>query len=234
MDEMETITEHQLRERLWASGDSVDPASLAGLADDALHQARRHQRALRTGVTASMALVVAAVGVGVSTLAGSADRPASQATAGLVRLATPILIAPVVSSTAGACGGGGYPSMDILGSSGPVCYRVDAARELSITEVEAVYATPQIVEGPDGSTRTGAAGKGGVEQWEVPVTLLSDDKAAFARLTGAETDQQVAVIIDGRVLNAPEVMGTITTGTFSIVGVSQQQAASLVRELTGK
>ena len=241
MGEMEKITERRLREQLWASGDGADPASLTGLADDALRQARRRQRAVRTGVTASMALVVAAVGVGVSTLAGSPDRPAGQATASAgpsqhtpVKLLTPILLATVVSAKTGACENGGYPSEHLVSSTIPSCYQVDSAHALSLNEVDAIYATPQTAIGPSGSTVTGVHGDDGVVEWEIPVTLLSTDKAAYARLTAAAADHQLAIIVGGKVVNAPEIIDSITTGMLAIVGVSQQEATALVRELTGK
>lgn len=241
MGEMETITEHELRERLWASGDGVDSASLTGLADDALRQAGRQRRALRAGATLSTALVVAAVGVGVSTMAGGPARPASApvtsagpARQGPVKLVTPILLATVVSSTAGACEKGGYPAAITLGSTIPSCYQVDSAHALTLDEVETIYATPQTAVGPNGSTVTGVQGDNGVEYWEVPVRVLSTDKPAYTRLTTATVNRQLAIIVDGKVMDAPELMDPITDGTFMFGGVSQQEATALVRELTGK
>jgi ABC-type lipoprotein release transport system permease subunit len=94
---MRTISEDELREQLWASGNGVDPTRLTALADDALRQARHRQRTLRTATALSVALVVAVAGVTASIVATHARRSASVSTTSTtvgqrspVKLVTPI------------------------------------------------------------------------------------------------------------------------------------------------
>jgi len=229
MGEMNTISEHELRERLWASGSDVDPAGLSALADDALRQARRRQRTLRTAATLSVALVVTGVGVTASTLGTNLQRPASVSTTsvvagqhGPVKLSTPIRFLPVVSVAAGACKTGGYTGTSTIGTTTTTyCFHVDSAHAMSVSDLAEITA---------GLAATAQPSNG----WAVKGTFLDADKAAFTHLTAATVDHELAIVIDGKVVSAPLVEEPITTGTFQITGYTQQSANNLINQLTGE
>lgn len=228
MDEMNTISEHELRERLWAGGSDVDPASLSALADDALRQARRRQRTLRTAATLSVALVVTGVGVTASTLGTHLQRPASvSATSvvaeqhGPVKLSTPIWFLPVVSVAAGACKTGGYTGTSTIGTTTTYCFHVDSAHAMSVSELAEITA---------GLAATAQPSNG----WAVKGTFLDADKAAFTHLTAATVNRELAIVIDGKVVSAPVIEEPITNGTFQIAGYTQQSANNLINQLTGE
>ena len=199
MGEPNTFTEGELRRRLWATGDGADPERLTALADDALRQARRGQRILRTATTLSVALVVSVTGLTASSVIGHVQRPSSGPTGaatgshGPVRLAAPLRVLPVLSSTAQPCKTGTLRGADTL------CYSVDPARGLTFTEVASVKVT-QTLHVPAG------------RNWEVDLTFPSGDKAPYARLTASAYNRQLAFIVDGVVESAPIFQGTITTG----------------------
>lgn len=227
MGEMMTISEDELREHLRASGDDLHPASLTALADDALRQARRGRRTARTAVALAAALFVAAAGVTASTLTTQSRQagPASIAVVqhGPVKLLTPIRFFRVLSSSNGACKSGGYPIATAGLGFEPSCYYVDSAHAMSVSEVAQIEAV---------KTSAGSA-----TIWEVSMTFLNPDKAAYQQLTAATATNflQIAVVIDGKVVDAPAISGgPITTGRYTITGLNSQQAAdNLVKQLTG-
>jgi len=231
MSEMNTISEHELRELLRASGNDMDPARLTALADDVLRQARRHQRTTRTAAVLSTALVVAAAGVAASAVATNLGRPASVSTPsavvgqhGPVRLVTPIRFMPVVSVSAGACETGGYPGTVSGATTSTYCYRVDSAHAMSVSEFAGIKV--EQVLAADSKVPVG---------WDVQLTFLGSDKAAFAHLTAATVNRQLAVVVDGRVVTAPEIAESLTTGQFAIVNdLSQQSANDLLDQLLGR
>lgn len=92
---------------------------------------------------------------------------------------------------------------------------------MSISEVSGIEAaaTPA-VQGPYG--------------WEVKVTLLGADKTAFMHLTSITVHQELAIVVGGNVLSAPQTMEPITTGTLEITGFTYQSADNLISNLTGK
>lgn len=232
MSEMNTITEHELRERLHATGNDVDPARLTSLADDALGQARRHQRTTRTAAALSTALVVAAAGVVASVVSTNLGRPTSVTTPpavagrqGPVKLVTPIRFMPVVSVSTGACEAGGYSvtSSDATPTS-TYCYHVDSVHALSVSELAGIkvqQVTAQGLKVPVG--------------WDVELTFLGSDKAAFTHLTAATVNRQLAVVVDGRVVDAPIIGEPLSTGQFAIINAfSRQSANDLLDQLTGR
>jgi hypothetical protein len=226
---MNTISEHELRERLQARGHDVDPAMLTSLADDALRQARRHRRTMRTTAALASVLVVAAIGVTANTSATHSQRSVPVATTSApagrhdpVELVTPIRFLAVASVSAGACTTDGYTGTSTAGTTTTVsCYHVETAQAMSVSEPAAITAMPV-------PTLQGQIG------WEVRVTLLSTDKAAFTRLTTAAVNRQIAVVIDGKAVNAPLITDPITSGTYDITGYTQQSATDLVDQLTGR
>jgi hypothetical protein len=231
MGEMMTISEDELREQLWASGNGVDPTRLTALADDALRQARHRQRTLRTVTTLSVALVVAAVGVTASTVASHSGRTASVSTTstavgqrGLVELVTPIWFMPVKSVSTGACNTANYSGpTGAEATTTTACYHVDADGAMSVNAVAGIEATrvPTL--------------DGGDVGWEVNVTFPGAARTAYAKLTAETVNRQLAVIVDDEVLNAPVIAETITTGTVQITGFdTQQSATNLVDQLTGR
>jgi len=232
MGEMRTISEHELRERLRAGENDVDPARLTTLADDALTQARRRQRTARTAATLSMALVVAAAGITASAVATHLGRPNSVSTPsaavgqhGPVKLVTPIRLMPVVSASAGACETGGYPgTLSDATTTSTYCYHVDSAQAMSVSELAEIE-VQQIT----------AAGSKVPVGWEVELTFLDSDKAAFTHVTAVTVNRQLAVVVDGKVVTAPVVGEPLTTGHFAIINsFSQQSANSLLDQLTGR
>lgn len=231
MSEMHTISERELRERLSATGNDVDPARLTSLADDALRQARRHQRATRTAAALSTALVVAAAGVVASAVSTNLGRPASVSTPsavagqqGPVHLITPIRFMTVVSVSAGACETGGYPGTVSGATTSTYCFHVDSAHSMSVSELAGIKV--QQVTALNTKVPVG---------WEIELTFLGSDKAAFTRLTAATVNRQLAVVVDGRVVTAPEIEEPLTTGQVSINSdFSQQSANDLLDQLTGR
>jgi hypothetical protein len=225
MGEMMTISEDELREHLRASADDLHSASLTGLADDALRQARRGQRTARTAVALAAALFVVAAGVTASTFTTTRSQhtvaPASTATTqqGSVKLLTPIRFFRVLSYSNGACKSGGYTMVELLGTTTvTTCFQVDSAHGMSVSELAQIKATDDM----PGDT------------WVVELTFLPSDKAAFAQLTAATTNNELAIVIDGKVVNAPLIQESITSGTTYIASDSQQSANNLVKQLTGR
>jgi preprotein translocase subunit SecD len=139
------------------------------------------------------------------------------------RAARPLLIQQVTASAAGGCAGGsgsstgqGVPALD-----GTACYQL--ASGLTITEFEKVDLV--------------APGKG--PSWGILLTLRPTDAVAFGRLTTqvyreAEPRNQLALVIDGKVVSVPTVREPISGGKVQIEGRFSKDAAShIVDQLKG-
>ncbi|MHA6758831.1 SecDF P1 head subdomain-containing protein [Streptacidiphilus sp. PAMC 29251] len=214
------ISEDELHRQLQADQGEAATVHLIGLADGALRQARHRQR-VRTGFAALAVVAATATGVASSgwfggTLLAGPAAPGS----GTVVLAEQINFLPVTSSKPGACPpGGGYPSLD----SPTVCYQLDKAKGLTATAPGAVV--------------TRSAFTGG---WMVELHLHGKDVAAFAALTGSlaehptGSDNELACVINGKVLSASTFTASITDGVTPLVGdFTQQSATTLADQLTG-
>jgi hypothetical protein len=79
----------------------------------------------------------------------------------------------------------------------------------------------------------------GSPDFVVMLTLYPDDAKTFGELTARlakeqEPRNQLAVVVDDKVVTAPVIMDAITGGEVQIVGnFTQQSAADLVKQLTG-
>ncbi|MET9891394.1 hypothetical protein ABZZ47_14440 [Streptomyces sp. NPDC006465] len=222
---MNDATEHPLHETLLhdalhaqvreSGGDDAGPY-LVGLADGALHVARRRQRLARAGAGIAAAAVVATAWVAVADGAsrhGHVVQPAVGGTGNTEEVAL-MSILPVTSSTEHACadGSGGY-TVPASASHPAFCIRTDRARGMTDVRVASAKA---------GSTIDGT--------WNVEVTLGSADRTRFAALTGSIATapfprNEFAIVIDGKLWDTPAVTSSITGGRLEIVG-------GAVRDLT--
>lgn len=214
-----TISEDRLSELLRADTDGAGTVHLVGLADGALCLARRRSRA-RAGVVGLAVAAVAATSIG---WIGGTHLAGPAAGTGTVRPALQISFLPVVSEKPGPCpAGGGYPSADRVE---PVtCYQLDRAAGLTPTASRAVATRSQVTD-----------------VWQIEVTLYGRDVPAFAALTAAAADRnsapgnELAVVVDGRVVSAPRVSTSITGGQLQVTGdFTQQSAADLAKRLNGR
>jgi preprotein translocase subunit SecD len=128
----------------------------------------------------------------------------------LARAARPLLIQQVVASSAGACGsasgGAGVPSLD-----GTTCYQLVSG--LTITDFEKV----DVVTSGTGS-------------WAIRLYLLPPDAVGFERLTTRVYQEspprnQLAIVVDGKVISSPAVQGPILGGKVQIEGDFTKDAA---------
>jgi preprotein translocase subunit SecD len=128
----------------------------------------------------------------------------------LARATRPLLIQQVIGSSAGACaagaGGAGVPSLD-----GTTCYQLVPG--LTITGFEKV----DVVTSGTGS-------------WAIRLYLLPPDALGFKRLTAriyqeSPPRNQLAIVVDGKVVSSPAVQSPILGGTVQIEGNFTKDAA---------
>ena len=137
----------------------------------------------------------------------------------LGRAARPLLIQQVIASSAGACaegaGGAGVPSLD-----GTTCYQL--APGLTITAFQKVDVVT-----------SGTAG------WAIRLYLLPPDAVGFERLTSEVYREppprnQLAIVVDGKVISSPAVRRPIVGGRLQIEGNFTKGAAKhLADQLEG-
>ncbi|MER5383064.1 hypothetical protein ABT040_22775 [Streptomyces sp. NPDC002688] len=223
---MNDSTEHPLHETLLhdalhaqvreSGGDAAGPY-LVGLADGALHVARRRQRLARAGAGIAAAAVVATAWVAVADGASRHAHEVQPAVGGTgnTEEAALMSILPVTSSTEHACapGSGGY-TVHASASHPAFCIRTDRARGMTDVRVTSAKAGKSAGDGT----------------WKVEVTLGSADRTRFAALTGSIAEapfprNEFAVVIDGKLWDTPAVTSSITGGRLEIVG-------GAVRDLT--
>jgi preprotein translocase subunit SecD len=139
------------------------------------------------------------------------------ATAAAATLSEPLQLRQVTALTPPPCASGQ------LGNTGATeCYKL-AEESLNIVRVKDI--------------KSGLA-KGSTD-FGVVVTLYPDDAKAFGELTGRLAKEQpprnqVAVVVDDKVVTAPAVMEAITGGEIQIVGsFTKKSAEDLVKQLTG-
>ncbi|MBC6457726.1 SecDF P1 head subdomain-containing protein [Actinomadura sp. HBU206391] len=173
---------------------------------------RRDRTALIVGIAAGVFVVVVLIVVAVIIVISRSgpDEPN--------RLRSPLGIQPVTEVTPGACtDGSGVPDVD-----GTQCYRL--APGMTVTRLEKLEA---------------ALAKNGAG-WQVLIELGPADSGAFGSLTRqVATEQpprnQLALVVDGKVLSAPSVQEPITGGEIQITTGSsgtRQDAERLVSRLT--
>ncbi|MGW3103478.1 SecDF P1 head subdomain-containing protein [Streptomyces sp. NPDC001100] len=181
---------------------------LVGLADGALRVARRRQRLTRAGVGVALAAAVATAWVAVA----DDDLPRAHVVQpaegrGVTKAAT-ISLLPVTSATERACtpAGGGY-TVHRTETHSAMCIHADPAGGMSDVRVSAAKAEKGTVDG----------------SWRVEVTLTPADRTRFATLTGSLASapaprNQFAIVVDGKLWDAPSVAHSVTVGRVEIVG----------------
>jgi preprotein translocase subunit SecD len=138
----------------------------------------------------------------------------------LARSARPLLIQQVVASSAGGCadeaaGGAGVSSLD-----GTTCFQLAAG--LTVTEFERI----DVVTSGSGS-------------WAIRLSLLPPDAVVFGRLTTRVYQElpprnQLALVVDGKVISSPAVQGPILGGMVQIEGnFTKDTAKHIADQLDG-
>ncbi|HST81646.1 MAG TPA: hypothetical protein VLL08_07925 [Kineosporiaceae bacterium] len=119
-------------------------------------------------------------------------------------LATPIEMRLVEGS--GACPlNGGVPTWD-----GSECYRLGPTQMRILAVGRAAFGQPA------GSPTQPGATVG--ERSVISVELTQTDRAAYADLTGSHVGQRIAVVVDNRVLGAPEISERIDSDVLLMPG----------------
>ncbi|MET8158621.1 excalibur calcium-binding domain-containing protein [Sphaerisporangium sp. NPDC005289] len=126
------------------------------------------------------------------------------------RLATPIHFAPVTGVRAAPCPG----AEAVLDDAGTTCYQV--ARGVTVTSVVRI----STVAAQDGT-------------YAVRVVPAPDSRARLADLIKDTLNQQLAVVVDDKVVTAPRVAQPMTQDSLSIAGLSKETAEALMSRLLG-
>jgi preprotein translocase subunit SecD len=72
------------------------------------------------------------------------------------------------------------------------------------------------------------------DTWVLVLTMTDEDAQTFGEWTGAHVGEQVAVVVNGRVVFAPTIEAAITEGEVVISAqYTQRQATDLLAQLTG-
>jgi hypothetical protein len=190
------------------------------MADAAWRAGRRRLAALTASAVAGAAVIVAAVLL--LPLAAHRQpplRPASQPGPAPVSLRSPIQFRQVAAISNASCpaGSGGLPGTP--DSAAPACFYLTGTG-MTVTAVQSA----QVV----------LSGTGG---YQLDIVLTRAQTGPFAALTRQVTGlpsprDQVAIIIDGRVIADPAVQGPITNGSAQITGfATRAQAESLLSSL---
>lgn len=205
----------------------VRPRPGAGTALRARARQRRRVRLIAGATAVPAVLIVIAVLLGgggpdgrrVTTPAtgGTTSQPAPSLAPGPRTLSMPIEIQPVVEELR-TCPGDA--SETIAAAAGTSCFRLGPTG-LTLRRLDSLQTAPRT--GLDGTV---------VEGVSILLTMTPDDAAAFTALTTASVEEQLAVVVDGRVWTAPRVMTPITGGSLQI-DVDESAAAELVAALTG-
>jgi hypothetical protein len=157
------------------------------------------------------------IGPGLRELFGDDDDPKPTSTVTPATFGQPLQLRPVTEIAQPPCASGLVAGADADEAS---CYRL-ADETLTIERVkdlEIVY--PK--ENPE---------------FAVQLTLYPDDAKAFGELTGRLAKEQspknqIAVVVDGKVVTAPAVMEAITGGDIQITGnFSRPDAEKLIEQL---
>lgn len=76
------------------------------------------------------------------------------------------------------------------------------------------------------------------DNWVLSLDLTEDDGDVFAAWTEAHVGEQLAMVVDGEVISAPQIAGPIPNGNIQITGGSgsftQDEANDLLNKITGR
>jgi hypothetical protein len=67
----------------------------------------------------------------------------------------------------------------------------------------------------------------------VSVTLLREDRNEFAEWTAGAAGRQIAINVQSRVVQAPQLVTPLTDGMLEIGGLTESEARALLRQLSG-
>jgi preprotein translocase subunit SecD len=68
--------------------------------------------------------------------------------------------------------------------------------------------------------------------WSVWVNLTADGTAAFQTATESAVGSRIAIVVDGRIVSAPTVEATITSGDVVVTsGLTERDATALASRL---
>ncbi|RLK59418.1 SecDF P1 head subdomain-containing protein [Actinokineospora cianjurensis] len=71
--------------------------------------------------------------------------------------------------------------------------------------------------------------------WVITIDLPSATSAVFAKWTTEHVDEQLAVMVDGKLVSAPKIASPITGGALQISGnFTEASAKQLVTDITGE
>ena len=175
---------------------------------------RRRLAALTASAVAGAAVILAAVLLPLAAHSQPSPRPASPPVrAAPVSLRSPIQFRQVAAVTGAPCptGSGGVPG-SLLGSGAPACFHLTGAG-MTVTTVRSAQVT--------------GSGTGG---YVLELNLTPAQASRFAALTRQLSGlpgprDELAVVIGGRVIDHPAVMGTITGGQVPIHGFATRAQA---------
>ncbi|GAB3424329.1 SecDF P1 head subdomain-containing protein [Flindersiella endophytica] len=155
------------------------------------------------------------IGPGLRKLVGDDDEPKPTSTVTPATFGQPLQLRPVTEVAPAPCASGMVGDVE-----GTQCYRL-AEETISIERVKDIKS---------GVTK-------GSPEFAVMLTLYPEDAKAFGDLTGRLAKEQsprnqVAVVVDGKVVSAPAVMEAIPGGEIQIAGnFTQQSARELVERI---
>jgi preprotein translocase subunit SecD len=155
-----------------------------------------------------------------------------------------------------ACGNESTPtpppsSVTAQAGSGPVDVKVPVEMR-PVLAVDPPAATPapaapDVLTGKDGSVYRLGPSIGDFDRlknvlveytdsgWVLNIELPDDTAAIFAKWTGENVGEELAIVVDGEVVSAPRIMSAITGGSLQISGqFTQKEIRELERAITGK
>ncbi len=197
------------------------------MADAADGRVRRRPAVVAIGPALAIGALVAACSGGGSAASGPrrstpAPSPTGSAVsfwpgyqASDVAVRTPLELADVVSTRAGgSCGGREVPASD-----GTSCYRL-GTDVLPVKQLSAV-------------TVTDAPQPGQPDRSVVGLALGPADTARFQQQTDRLIGRQLAIVLGGRVLDAPVIQTTIPSGVFQVARPTRNETMAIARAVAG-
>ncbi|MFF5264214.1 hypothetical protein ACFY4C_35245 [Actinomadura viridis] len=175
----------------------------------------RRDRAVREHRSSMLAMIIM-LGLLIATVVVTGGLLAASMRTRPVALAAPLHIYPVTQTAPGQCPAG---TQGISGqtSSGPACYQL--SQGIAIRKV----ADLRVQRARDRNA------------YDVAVTLRSNDRQAFASLTRATLNRDLAFVVRNQLVTVPRVDTPILDGKVVITGPSSRaEAVRLVRSLRGR